>query len=76
MKRQILIAAAALATSAPLAAQPAAPPAAPDYSKDSTWLCLPGRADSCSTPLATTDLDPNGYGKSSPYTVAKDPPLD
>jgi hypothetical protein len=76
MKRQILIAATALATSVPLAAQPAAPPAAPDYSKDSTWLCLPGRADSCSTPLATTDLDPNGYGKSSPYTVATDPPLD
>jgi len=35
-----------------------AAPSAPDYSKDSTWLCLPGRADTCSTPLATTALNP------------------
>src|SRR5690349_10615365 len=25
--------------------------AAPDYSRDSSWLCLPGRGDTCSTPL-------------------------
>ena len=33
-----------------------------DYSKAANWLCLPGRADVCSAPLATTALNPNGYG--------------
>ena len=55
-------------------AQPQA--SAPDYSKDSAWLCLPGRADTCSTPLPTTALNPNGYGSNGPSTVAKDPPID
>ena len=50
--------------------------AAPDYAKDSNWLCLPGRADACSTPLPTTVLTPSGYGSTGPSTVAKDPPLD
>jgi hypothetical protein len=51
-------------------------PAAPDYSNNSAWLCLPGRADTCSTPLATTALNTNGYGSSGPSSVAKDPPID
>jgi hypothetical protein len=59
---------------APAAPQPQA--AAPDYAKDSAWLCLPGRADTCSTPLPTTELTPSGYGSSIPSTVANDPPLD
>ena len=59
----------------PLHAQAPAP-AAPDYAKDSSWLCLPGRTDVCSTPLATTALNANGYGSTGPSTVAKDPPLD
>ena len=50
--------------------------AAPEYSKDSSWLCLPGRADVCSTPLATTALNPNGYGSTGQSSVTKDPPLD
>src|SRR5258705_5062482 len=62
-----LMLAAALAQAAPVV---------PDYAKDSTWLCLPGRADTCSTPLATAALNPNGYGSNRPSTVAKDPPLD
>jgi len=33
-----------------------------NYGQDSTWLCLPGRADACGTPLATTALNANGYG--------------
>jgi len=57
----------------PAAAQP---PAAPDYSQDSAWLCLPGRADTCSTPLPTTALNPNGYGSVGKSEVAKDPPTD
>lgn len=51
-------------------------PAAPDYSKPSSWLCLPGRNDICSTPLPTTALSPNGYGSNGRSAVAKDPPLD
>jgi hypothetical protein len=66
-------AALSLASAAPAHAQA---PAAPDYSKDSSWLCLPGRSDSCSTVLATTALTPSGYGPVSNTTVAKDPPLD
>ncbi|WP_338502655.1 DUF3089 domain-containing protein [Sphingomonas kaistensis] len=54
------------------AAQPA--PAAPDYRKDATWLCLPGRADTCSAPLPTTALTRAGYGSNGqvrPATGAK-----
>jgi hypothetical protein len=63
------------AVARPASAQPASS-AAPDYSKDSSWLCLPGRKDVCSTPLPTTALNPNGYGSTGQSTVAKDPPLD
>ena len=72
---RFLILAAALTVAAPLTAQPGAP-AAPDYSKESSWLCLPGREDACSSPLPTTALTPNGYGSTGLSTVAKDPPLD
>jgi len=63
-----------LASASPVSAQ--APVAAPDYTKESTWLCLPGRADTCSTPLATTALNPSGYGSTGRSSVAKDPPVD
>lgn len=52
------------------------PTAAPDYSKSAAWLCLPGRKDVCSTPLATTELRATGYGASVPGRVAKNPPVD
>jgi hypothetical protein len=35
-----------------------------NYGSDSAWLCLPGRADPCGAPLATTALNTNGYGSS------------
>jgi hypothetical protein len=72
----MLIASIAVAVSfaVPAAAQPT--PAAPDYAKESSWLCLPGRSDVCSTPLRTTVLSANGYGANGLSTVAKDPPLD
>jgi hypothetical protein len=57
-------------------AQPARAPAEADYSKAANWLCLPDRKDVCSTPLATTALNPNGYGSTGPSPVAKNPPLD
>ncbi len=63
-----------LAAAAP--AQVPAPSAIPDYSKDSAWLCLPGRSDPCSTPLGTTALTPNGYGSTGRSAVAKEAPLD
>ena len=50
--------------------------AAPEYSKPANWLCLPGRADVCSTPLRTTALNPNGYGSSGLSPVAKDSGVD
>jgi hypothetical protein len=75
MRKYSLLAAAALSAATPLPAQTPTP-AAPDYTRDAMWLCLPGRADVCSTPLATTALNPNGYGSNGPSTVAKDPPLD
>jgi hypothetical protein len=72
----ILVAAAGLSLIAatPAYAQPAS--TAPDYTKDSAWLCLPGRADTCSTPLPTTALNPNGYGSTGQSSVAADPPVD
>jgi len=76
MRKLPVIAAAALTavTPVPVPAQPTA--SAPDYASPSNWLCLPGRADVCSTPLATTALNPNGYGSTGQSNVAKDPPLD
>jgi len=73
--RLLLPSFAALVAAAPATAQPPVP-AAPDYSKESNWLCLPGRSDVCSTPLPTTALNPNGYGSVGRSTVAQDPPLD
>ncbi len=59
-------------------AQPAqaTPPAAPDFAQQRNWLCLPGRSDTCSKPLATTELKANGYGASTQSAVAKEPPFD
>lgn len=62
--------------SAQAQAQVPAPPAAPDYRKAASWLCLPGRADTCSTPLATAALNPDGYGPVGRSAVAKAPPVD
>ncbi|MEO7493158.1 MAG: DUF3089 domain-containing protein [Sphingomicrobium sp.] len=69
----MLILAATMAAT-PATAQPVA--ATPDYAKPANWLCLPGRAGVCSKPLATTALNPNGYGSNGPSPVAKDPPVD
>jgi Protein of unknown function (DUF3089) len=73
MKRMIL---ALALCAAPAAAQPAPASAAPDYASESSWLCLPGRADACALPLATADLNPNGYGPVGRSLPAADPPID
>lgn len=67
-----LVMAAALAA-APASAQETA---APDYASESSWLCLPGRADVCAAPLPTTALDANGYGSNGQARPAQDPPID
>jgi hypothetical protein len=67
------------AAGALLLAMPAAPAAAhdgPHYERDSAWLCLPGRADTCSGPLATTALNANGYGSTGQVLPDKDAPVD
>ena len=76
MRSFLLLTAAALAAAAPLPISAQSNSPAPDYRKESSWLCLPGRADVCSTPVATTALNPNGYGSTGASSVAKDPPLD
>jgi Protein of unknown function (DUF3089) len=74
--RTTLLSFAALIAASPAPAQPAKGPAPVDYAQGSNWLCLPGRADICSTPLPTTALNANGYGPVGQSPVAKDPPLD
>jgi len=65
---------AALAPGQPAAPSQAVP--APDYAIESSWLCLPGRTDVCSTPLRTTALNANGYGSVGRSAVAKKPAID
>ena len=74
MRLSPFLAAAAIVAATPISAQTNSP--APDYSRDSSWLCLPGRSDICTKPLPTTALNPNGYGTTGLSSVAKDPPLD
>ena len=57
-------------------AQASAAPAAVNYARPQNWLCIPGRKDVCSTPLATTALNANGYGSTGASPVAKNPPVD
>ena len=66
----LLIAAALAAQAAPV------PTSTVDYAKAANWLCLPGRIDTCTTPLRTTALNSNGYGASGPSPVAADPGVD
>ncbi len=48
----------------------------PHYEQDSAWLCLPGRADPCGGPLATTALNANGYGSTGQVLPDKDAKVD
>jgi hypothetical protein len=75
MMRFWVAAIAALAGAFPALAQ-TAKPAPVDYSKSSSWLCLPGNPDVCSAPLATVALNPNGYGSVGRSVPASNPPVD
>lgn len=67
---------AATAAPAQAQAQAQAQPAVADYKAERNWLCLPARADVCSTPLPTTALNPNGYGSTGRSVPAKAAPVD
>lgn len=72
-----IFAGALLMMSAPAFAQEApATIAAVDYSDQASWLCLPGRADACGTPLPTTALNTNGYGSVGESRAVADAPVD
>lgn len=79
--KSLLIALGLALSAAPALAQPPAPAPAPapapvDYADQANWLCLPGRHDSCGTPLATAALNPGGYGPVAASTIAASPPID
>jgi hypothetical protein len=78
MKTLAFVSAAMVGLAAPASAQDAAPALAPppDYANPADWLCLPGRDDSCSKPLPTTELGPNGYGATAQVKPAANPPID
>lgn len=61
---------------AALAAAQAPAATAVDYQQDSSWICLPGRADTCARGLPTIDVNPNGYGTVRTSTPAKSPAVD
>lgn len=80
MKTVVLALGAALFLTAGTACAQAQNPAVfepNDYSKPETWLCLPGRADPCSTQdLRTTVIAADGTTTVEPFEAAKDPAID
>jgi Protein of unknown function (DUF3089) len=63
---------------APSESLPAAAPAAQpnDYSNADSWLCRPGRKDSCAVDLSTTIVAANGKFKKESFKAARNPPID
>jgi hypothetical protein len=80
MEKYLIALGMALAGFQPASAEQAMPAApvsqTPDYTQDSAWLCLPGRADACGAPLATAALNANGYGSVGQVLPASNPPID
>jgi len=72
----LAVATVAGAASHPAQAQAPSAPAPTNYRLAQNWLCLPGRADICSTPLGTTALNTNGYGSVGRSSITKDPTVD
>jgi hypothetical protein len=70
------LALASLTSAAALAQEPTAPAARNDYSKDDTWLCRPGRKDSCDVDLSTTVVAANGKLKQERFKAARNAPID
>jgi DUF3089 family protein len=63
---------------APADSPPAAAPAAQpnDYSNADSWLCRPGRKDSCAVDLSTTIVTANGKFRKESFKAARKPPID
>jgi hypothetical protein len=59
---------------APATTEPA--PAKNDYSDPTTWLCLPGRQDSCAVDLSTTVITADGKMSVEKFTANPDAPID
>ena len=74
--RWVFMALAALVAAPAAAQQPATAPPSVDYRQEANWLCLPAREDACGKPLATTALNPNGYGSTGQVTPAKNARVD
>src|SRR3954469_19095362 len=53
-----------------------AAPASNDYSKAETWLCRPGRKDSCAVDLSTTIVAADGKFKKESFKAARNAPVD
>lgn len=64
----------AVSGGAPIA-RGAAPPA-PDYSRDSAWLCLPGRADACAADQRSTVVAADGAATIEGFAGDPDAPVD
>ncbi|WP_116813097.1 DUF3089 domain-containing protein [Steroidobacter cummioxidans] len=52
------------------------PAAANDYSKPETWLCRPGRQDSCAVDLTTTVVKADGKLSNEPFKANANAPID
>lgn len=69
----LLLGATAFAQSS---APESAPQAANDYSKAETWLCRPGRKDSCAVDLTTTIVAADGKLTKEPFKANANAPID
>ncbi|MBM0107474.1 DUF3089 domain-containing protein [Steroidobacter sp. S1-65] len=69
----VLLGASALAQSS---SPQSAPQAANDYSKPETWLCRPGRKDSCAVDLTTTVIAADGNLTKEPFKANPDASVD
>lgn len=69
----VLLGATALAQSS---APESTPPAANDYSKAATWLCRPGRKDSCAVDLSTTIVAADGKLTKEAFKANPNAPID
>jgi Protein of unknown function (DUF3089) len=52
------------------------PPAKNDYSKPDTWICRPGRQDSCTVDLSTTVITADGKLSVEKFTPNPNPSID
>jgi Protein of unknown function (DUF3089) len=71
----------AVLAQAPASSGPAAAPAAAaqprnDYGKPETWLCRPGRKDSCAIDLSTTIVRADGKLKREKFRASSHAPID